>query len=272
MITTKNRIQTLFEQRKKDEKILGPFLTAGYPDPEETVDLMLNLANSGADIIELGMPYSDPLADGPTIQYASNEALKHGIRMKRIFEMVREFRKQSDIPVILMGYMNPVIHYGAEAFCRDAANAGVDGLILPDLPPEEAYMVRDHALGYGLDMIFLVAPNTSEERIEMIDKLSTGFVYCVSVTGVTGARSGEEVSASVNRFINRVRSHVTHNPVLIGFGIKNHEDAIKIASGVEGFIVGSALIDCIRHAYPAAGWKDNVSKFVSELKFGSNDR
>ncbi len=272
MITTKNRIQTLFEQKKKDDKILSLFLTAGYPHPDETVGLMRVLANSGADMIELGMPYSDPLADGPTIQYASNVALEQGIRMKRIFEMVSEFRKHSDIPVILMGYLNPVMHYDAEAFCRDAADAGVDGLILPDLPPEDAHLVRDHAIKNGLDMVFLVAPNTNEKRLEKIDQLSTGFVYCVSVTGVTGARSGEEVAASVGRFIKRVRAHVTNNPVLIGFGIKNHEDALRIAADADGFIVGSALIDCIRQAYPAKGWKDNVAKFVTELKYGSQNR
>ena len=271
MITTKNRIQTLFEQKKRDDKILSLFLTAGYPDPAETVELMLNLANSGADIIELGMPYSDPLADGPTIQYASNEAIRHGIRMKRIFEMVKEFRQQSEIPVILMGYLNPVIHYGTDAFCKDAAEAGVDGLILPDLPPEDAQMVHEAAIKNGLDMIFLVAPNTNDKRLEKIDQLSTGFVYCVSVTGVTGARSGEEVSTSVNRFINRVKAHITKNPVLIGFGIKNHDDAMKIAANADGFIVGSALIDCIRQAYPEDGWKENVSNFVRKLKYGSGN-
>lgn len=269
---TKNRIRHLFEQKREDDKILSLFVTAGYPHPDETVDLMLRMAGAGADIIELGMPYSDPLADGPMIQYASTEALKQGIRLSEILEMVKKFREKSEAPVILMGYLNPVVHYGTEVFCQDAAAAGVDGLILPDLPPEDAGLIRDAAVENGLSMIFLAAPNTSGERLKKIDRLSDGFVYCVSVTGVTGARPGEVVASSVDRFIDRVLLNVTKNPVLIGFGIRNHDDALRVAAKARGYIVGSALIRCIREAYPRDGWKDRVAEFVSELKYGTPAR
>jgi tryptophan synthase alpha chain len=245
------------------------FITAGYPDLGSTVDLILGFEKNGADLIELGMPFSDPLADGPTIQYASNVAIGNGITMKKIFEMVSELRKSSEIPVILMGYINPVFKYGVELFCEDASNCGVDGLIIPDAPPEESSIIAGAAKKYGLSMIYLVAPNSSDKRMQLVDNLSSGFVYCVSVTGVTGARSGDEVSNSVSKFIERVKSNVTHNPTLVGFGIKSHDDAKRITENTEGFIVGSALIDIIRENYPNKDWKEHVFNFVKKLKFGN---
>ncbi len=244
------------------------FITAGYPDLESTVDLILGFEKNGADIIELGMPFSDPLADGPTIQYASNVAIANGITMKKIFQMVKEVRKSSQIPIILMGYINPVLRYGIDEFCREAAECGADGLILPDSPPEESSLIADAAKNNNLDMIYLVAPNSTDARMKKVDELSSGFVYCVSVTGVTGARQGEEVARSVERFIGRVNQNVTKNPKLVGFGIKNHDDAFIISKQVDGFIVGSALIDAIRKNYPNNGWMDNVFSFVKELKHG----
>jgi tryptophan synthase alpha chain len=263
-----NRIQNAFTEKGKDSKLMSLFLTAGFPDLDATVDLILGSEKNGADIIELGMPFSDPLADGPTIQYSSDVAIQNGITMEKIFEMVKEVRKQSGIPIILMGYMNPVLHYGVKKFCTKAKQAGVDGLIIPDIPIEEGGIIEQHAKNSKLSLIYLVAPNTSDERMKQADEKSQGFVYCVSVTGVTGAREGEEVSKSVNRFIERVKTNITQNPVMVGFGIKSHADAVDIASNADGFIVGSALIDTIKKNYPNEGWQSELFSFVHSLKFG----
>lgn len=268
----KNRIQRLFEERDPSTKVMSLFLTAGYPDLESTVDLVIGCEENGAELIELGMPFSDPLADGPTIQYSSEKAIQNGITLERIFAMVREIRAKSNIPLILMGYMNPVLRYGISEFCAAAGEAGADGLIIPDIPPEESGLIEEEALKNGLSLIYLVAPNTSDERMRMIDSKSNGFVYCVSVTGVTGAREGDEVARSVERFIDRVNRNVTDNPMLVGFGIKSHEDAERIAAKADGFIVGSALIDTIRDHYPDDGWKENVFAFVRRLKYGNRQQ
>ncbi|SMO41177.1 tryptophan synthase subunit alpha [Fodinibius sediminis] len=268
MIQTENRINNLFEQHSDSSKIMSLFLTAGYPDLESTVELILGFEENGTDLVELGMPFSDPLADGPTIQYSSNVAIEQGITMDKIFDMVREVRKHSEIPIILMGYINPVLRYGVTRFCERAAASGVDGLIIPDIPLEESGIMVDEARAHGLPIVYLVAPNTSDERMRRIDTHSEGFVYCVSVTGVTGAREGDEVAQSVQRFIERVKTNVTRNPKMVGFGIKSHEDAQRISRDMDGFIVGSALIDTIRAHYPEEGWKDEVFAFVHSLKYG----
>src|SRR5699024_7844427 len=235
-----NRITTLFKDRPEGDKVASLFLTAGYPDLESTVDLILGMEASGAELIELGMPFSDPLADGPTIQMSSTVAIDNGITIQHIFEIVEQVRQQSTIPIILMGYLNPLLRFGIRAFCKSAQQAGVDGLIIPDMPPEESDVLANEAAIHDLALIYLVAPNTTDKRMQLIDSKSQGFVYCVSVTGVTGAREGEEVSKSVNRFIGRVQKNITKNPTMIGFGIKSHEDAQKIARESDGFIVGSA--------------------------------
>ncbi|MDZ7715351.1 MAG: tryptophan synthase subunit alpha [Balneolaceae bacterium] len=266
----KQRLKHLFATHDGSSKIMSLFLTAGYPDLESTVELILGFEKNGADLIELGMPFSDPLADGPTIQYSSNTAIKNGITMEKIFEMVQEVRKESDIPIILMGYINPVLRYGVKEFCQKAAEVGVDGLILPDIPLEESSLIQEEADKHNLPIIYLAAPNSSDKRMQLIDEQSDGFVYCVSVTGVTGARDGEEVAQSVRRFIDRVNKNINRNPKLVGFGIKSHEDAQKIAAEVQGFIVGSALIETIRSHYPSDGWKDEVFAFVHSLKYGKD--
>lgn len=268
-----NRIDRLFSERKRSKnKIMSLFLTAGFPEPQATVELVRTLADAGADMIELGMPFSDPLADGPTIQYSSNVAISHGTNIDMIFEMVAEIRETSEIPINLMGYINPVLHYGVEDFCKKAASAGVDGLILPDVPPEEASVIESFIQDYGMYMIYLVAPNTTDHRMRLIDDLSHGFVYCVSVTGVTGARSGSEVERSVNRFIERVKANIQKNPIMIGFGIKSHEDAVRISRRADGYFVGSALIDVIKKHYPNKGWMEKVGSFARELKYGATDK
>lgn len=264
-----NRIQKVFEEKGKDSKLMSLFLTAGFPDLESTVNLILGFEKNGADIIELGMPFSDPLADGPTIQYSSDIAIKNGITMNKIFDMVKEVRQHSEIPIILMGYMNPVLRYGVDKFCKKAGETGVDGLIIPDLPIEEGEIIKNRAKTSSLALIYLVAPNTSDKRMQMADKNSEGFVYCVSVTGVTGARDGKEVSNSVDRFIERVKANITRNPVMVGFGIKSYQDAQNIASNADGFIVGSALIDTIKDHYPSDGWQSRLFSFVHSLKFGN---
>lgn len=269
-LKTASRIDGIFTQREDKSRIMSLFLTAGYPDLDSTVDLILGLEANGTDLIELGMPFSDPLADGPTIQFSSTKAIENGITMQRIFEMVRRVRKQSDIPIILMGYLNPILRFGVEKFCEEAKSAGVDGLIIPDLPPEESAILEEHVKGNGLALIYLVAPNTSDERMQLIDSKSQGFVYCVSVTGVTGAREGDEVSRSVSRFIDRVKNNITKNPIMIGFGIRSHQDAREIAARADGFIVGSALINTIRKHYPNEGWKEKVFAFVKGLKYGTD--
>jgi len=270
-IIEKSRVERLFDSRETDEKIMSLFITAGYPDLDATVDLIVGFEQNGADLIELGMPFSDPLADGPTIQYANNVAIENGITMDKIFEMVEQIRLKSDIPLILMGYINPVLRYGVDRFCKRASEVGVDGLIIPDAPVEESTIIAEAAKNEHLNLIYLVAPNSSDKRMQLVDENSSGFVYCVSVTGVTGARSGNEVAASVKRFIHRVNENVTKNPKLVGFGIKNYDDAQLISKEVDGFIVGSALIDTIRNHYPDNGWKDVVFDFVHELKHGNKN-
>lgn len=264
-----NRITEKFQKKAPEEKLMSLFITAGYPDIDSSVELILGFEKNGADIIELGMPFSDPLADGPTIQYSSDVAIENGINIDTIFDIVKEARKTSQIPIILMGYMNPVLHYGVAKFCENARNAGVDGLILPDIPVDEGGIIEREAEANSLPIIYLVAPNTTDVRMKLADSKSEGFVYCVSVTGVTGARDGDEVSDSVTRFIDRVRQNVINNPVMVGFGIKSYKDAQRIASNADGFIVGSALIDSIRNSYPEKEWKDQVFSFVHSLKFGN---
>lgn len=262
-------MKTLFDKQKSGEKVMSLFLTAGFPDLDSTVELVHGFEENGADMIELGMPFSDPLADGPTIQYSSSVAIENGITMEGIFEMVSRIRESSQIPIILMGYINPVLRYGVEKFCEKAEACGVDGLIIPDAPVEESAILAGPASAHNLSMIYLVAPNTSSDRMELIDEKSEGFVYCVSVTGVTGARDGEEVAQSVQRFISRVKKHVTKNPKLVGFGIRSHADAVKISQEMDGFIVGSALVDTIREHYPEEGWKQKLFSFVNHLKYGN---
>jgi tryptophan synthase alpha chain len=264
-----NRIKKKFEEKSQDDKLMSLFITAGYPDLESTVEIVLGMEEQGADMIELGMPFSDPLADGPTIQYSSDIAIKNGITIDKIFEMVVQIRKKSEIPLILMGYMNPVLRYGVERFCKNAAESGVDGLILPDIPVDEDEIIEKHAFDNDLPLIHLVAPNSTDIRMKLADSKSNGFVYCVSVTGVTGARDGKEVSDSVDKFIERVKANIVDNPVMVGFGIKSHKDAKRIASNADGFIVGSALINTIKNSYPGPNWKQDLYKLVHSLKFGN---
>lgn len=267
-VMTKNRLKEAFEKVSPGEKIMNLFITAGFPAIEDTADLILNYEKNGANIIELGMPFSDPLADGPTIQYSSEVAISNGLTMDDVFDIVKKVRASSEIPIVLMGYLNPLLHFGLDEFFQKAENAGVDGLILPDVPVEESDIINDLALKHHVPLIYLVAPNSTDERMRLVDEKSNGFVYCVSVTGITGARKGEEVQDSVNRFIERVNKNIKKNPVLVGFGISSHEDAMNISAKTDGFVVGSALINNIRSVHPQKNWKEEHFKFVRSLKYG----
>jgi tryptophan synthase alpha chain len=228
------------EGRVKRHGVLNVYCTAGYPQLDSTLEVMKALQENGADIIELGMPYSDPLADGPVIQHSGSVALANGMTIARLFEQLIDFRKELTIPVILMGYMNPVLQYGFEKFCANAAAVGVDGLILPDLPEYEFEMEYSAIIKkYGLDFIFLVTPETSPERIEKLDSLSSGFLYAVSSSSTTGNNKN---MTDLNAYLSRLKGMNLKNPVLVGFGIKDKESFTTACKYADGAIIGSAYI------------------------------
>ena len=236
-----SRLQALFANKK--ERVLNVYFTAGYPQLDSTTTIIQALQNNGADIIELGMPYSDPLADGPVIQESGNIALQNGMTIAVLFEQLKKIKGQINIPIILMGYMNPVLQYGFEKFCADASAVGVDGLILPDLPEYEFEMEYGAIIKkYGLDFVFLVTPETSTERIQQLDNLSTGFLYAVSSSATTGK---DKDFNSVEKYLKQLQSMQLKNPVLVGFGIKDRntfESACKYANGA---IIGTAFIKAL---------------------------
>lgn len=233
-----NRIKDLFQ--KKNSNVLNVYCTAGYPQLNSTIEVMKALQKNGADIIELGMPYSDPLADGPVIQQSSSLALANGMTIKKLFEQLKNFRKDITIPVLLMGYMNPILQYGFEKFCADAAAVGIDGLILPDLPEYEFETEYGAIIKkYGLDFIFLVTPETSEERIKKLDELSTGFLYAVSSSSTTGK---DKKMTDVGTYLQKLKSLKLKNPVLVGFGIKDKITFDAACSAANGAIIGTAYI------------------------------
>jgi len=234
-----SRIATVF---RPGHKALIAYLTAGYPRREVTLEAAAVLADSGCDIIELGIPFSDPLADGATIQKASYQALRQGITPQGCLEMARELRQRINTPLVFMSYYNPILNFGLEAFCRASAEAGIDGLIVPDLPPEEGTELGLSAQKHGLDLIYLLTPISSEERIALVAEKSEGFIYLVSLTGVTGAR--QALPADLEGFVRRARK-VTAKPLCVGFGVSNPEQAERVARTADGVIVGSRLIQLI---------------------------
>ena len=241
-----SRIQELFQRKKNN--ILSVYCTAGFPALNSALPVMKALQRSGADMIELGMPYSDPLADGPVIQASSTTALANGMTLARLFEQLKDFRNSVQLPVLLMGYMNPLLQYGFENFCRDAAATGIDGLILPDLPMyefEKEYgpLIRK----YKLDFVFLVTPETSAERIQKLDELSTGFLYAVSSSSTTGKNKNLSDQA---QYFSRLRSMSLRNPVLIGFGIRDKESFSEACNYANGAIIGTAFIKALENARP----------------------
>jgi tryptophan synthase alpha chain len=234
-------LQKLFSQKKKN--VLNVYCTAGYPHLHSTTEVMKALQQNGADIIELGMPYSDPLADGPVIQQSNMVALANGITISKLFEQLKDFRKEIAVPVILMGYMNPVLQYGFEMFCKEAAAVGIDGLILPDLPQYEFETEYGAIIKkYNLDFIFLVTPETSEERIRKIDTFSTGFIYAVSSSSTTGNNKAIEEQQG---YFKKLQSMQLTNPILVGFGIKDKQTFQSACQYSNGAIIGSAFIKAL---------------------------
>lgn len=261
-----SRIEATFETLlNRRSKALIPYITAGDPDIETTKRLVEAMEQNGADIIELGVPFSDPLADGTTIQRASQRALQRGIDLATILKAVAEIRRESSIPLVLMTYYNPVLRYGIERFVHQASGAGVDGVILPDLPPEEAEEFLELAKPRDFDLIFLVAPTSTPERIRLVDQYSSGFIYCVSLTGVTGARG--EIYRGLSDFIKGVRAH-TDKPLAIGFGISTPKQAGEVARIADGVIVGSAIVDLIERTRDIKDGLKRVGRFIRELKSG----
>lgn len=245
-----SRIADTFARLRAERRTgLIAFLTVGYPSVKDTLRLVPALIEGGADIVELGVPFSDPLAEGPTIQRSSHHALLQGVTPRVCLDVVAELRtKGNDVPLILMGYYNPLLAYGLPEFCRDAAGAGADGVITVDLPPEESHPLRDACRDHALDLIYLLAPTSTEERIELVAGLASGFVYCVSVTGVTGAR--EELPRSLSPFVNRVRAR-TPLPVAVGFGISKPKHFRAVGRIAEAAVIGSAIIDEIDRCDPS---------------------
>lgn len=236
-----SRIKNLFERKKS--QVLNVYCTAGYPRLNSMLSILHSLQANGADLVELGMPYSDPLADGPVIQASGNRALENGMTIAVLFEQLAGFRKEIQLPVILMGYMNPVLQYGFEKFCAEAAKVGVDGLILPDLPEYE-FETEYGAIvqKYGLDFIFLVTPETSEDRIRKLDELSAGFLYAVSSSATTGK---DKDFTAVETYLQKLQSMQLKNPVLVGFGIKDSSTFQSACKFANGAIIGSAYIKAL---------------------------
>ena len=253
------RIEKLF--KKRNSNILNIYCTAGYPQFNSTLEVMKALQDSGADIIELGIPYSDPLADGPVIQESSSIALANGMTIKKLFEQIKDLRKNIAIPVLLMGYMNPVLQYGFEKFCTDAAAVGIDGLILPDLPEHEfeteyGGIIKRH----GLDFIFLVTPETSEQRIRKLDELSSGFLYAVSASSTTGS---DKNMTNVRAYLQKLQDLKLKNPVLVGFGIRDKNSFETACAKANGAIIGTAYIKALAGPGNIA---DITRKFLESIK------
>lgn len=223
-------------------KALIAYITAGYPNPEATVKIATALAEGGCDIIELGIPFSDPLADGATIQKASHQALQQGVTPDACLEMAAEIRKKIETPLVFMTYYNPVLNYGLNAFCKQCVKAGINGLIVPDLPPEEGLELETITRKDDLDLIYLLAPTSTENRINIVASSSRGFIYLVSLTGVTGAR--DTLAPELAGFVGRVRE-ITSLPLCVGFGISKVEHARQAAALADGVIIGSRLIELI---------------------------
>lgn len=239
------RIEKKFIETKDGNRTaLVCYITAGDPSLEVTKKIVLELEKAGADIIELGVPFSDPMADGPTIQLASERSLTHGTTLSGVLRLVREIRNQSEIPIILFGYYNPFFKYGLEKFANDASDAGVDGVLVVDLPPDESDEFKVHLDKLKLNTIFLLAPNSTDDRIELLSKNATGFVYLVSVTGVTGARPDRDYS--LKELTGKIRK-MTGLPVGIGFGVSSADQARKISEYSDAVIVGSAIIKLIEN-------------------------
>lgn len=254
---------TLNDLKERGEKALITFVTAGDPDLTTSEQIIHTLVESGVDLIEIGFPFSDPMADGPTIQLASERALKSGTTLRGVLDMVTGVRQHSNVPIVLMGYYNPIFCYGPEQFALDAASAGVDGLLLVDLPPEEATELHPFLKDAGIDLITLLAPTTGEQRIATLASGGEGFLYYVSMTGVTGSQrvDAEAISDSVNTL-----KELSPVPVAVGFGVSTPEDAKAVAKVADAVVVGSALVKLIADFSNSPNLQAEVRNFVRQLK------
>ena len=257
-----NRISKLLTNFS-GRKLLIPFFTAGYPNLNTSLKLVNIAEQCGVDMVELGVPFSDPLADGAEIQYSSKYALDNRISVRKILEGVKELRKKSQIPIILMGYYNPILAYGKTKFMKDAHNSGVDGLIIPDLPIEEAHLLYNQAIKNNLSMIFLVSPTSSKERIELINQYSTDFIYAVTVAGVTG--TGKVFGRKTDAYFKKLKKLLS-KPFVAGFGVASPESAKRLSKYSDGVVIGSAIIKIIRNAKDKRDALKQVENFLSKIR------
>jgi len=252
-----NRIN---KKLKENKKLLSIYFSAGYPSLNDTVSIIENLEKNGVDMIEIGLPFSDPLADGPTIQASSTEALKNGLTSNVLFSQLKDIRKTVSIPLIIMGYFNPILQFGVEAFCKKCQEIGIDGLIIPDLPVD---IFNDHYKAtfdtYGLINVFLITPQTSVERIKFIDSISNGFIYMVSSASVTGSNSG--FGKEQTNYFKRIANMNLKNPQIVGFGINNNKTFSQATSNTKGAIIGSAFI---KHL--SKNGVDKIADFVALIR------
>jgi tryptophan synthase alpha chain len=249
--------------RERGERALVPYFTAGDPSLADTAKLVREAARRGADIVELGVPFSDPLADGPVIQRATQRALAAGVTLPRVLELVRELRAETTIPLVLLTYYNPLLAFGLKAFCLTAVECGVDGVIVADLPPEESGPLSSLAGPAGLDLIHLVAPTSTPERMRRIARASSGFLYMVSLTGVTGARA--ELPAELSQHLRTLRG-ITTKPICVGFGIGTPAQAGAVGQAADGVIVGSAIVQLIEKHAGSPELVSRVGDFIASLK------
>ena len=252
-----NRIN---KKLQENQKLLSIYFTAGYPDINDTENIIVDLEKNGVDFIEIGLPFSDPLADGPTIQESSTKALKNGMTTEKLFQQLEGIREKVEIPLIIMGYFNPILQFGVEEFCKKCQESGIDGLIIPDLPVDVYHDEYKQLFEkYGLRNIFLITPQTSDERIKFIDSVSDGFIYMVSSASVTGSTSGfgEETKA----YFKRINELKLKNPQIVGFGIKDKETFDQATQYAKGAIIGSAFIQHLNK-----NGKENIQAFVQNVK------
>ena len=254
-----NRINKLFEENK--ENILSIYFTAGHPELNSAAELIGVLEKSGVKMVEIGMPFSDPLADGPVIQKSAQKAIANGMNLHHLFQQLKDIRKTIQIPLLLMGYLNPVMYYGIEKFCRDCSAVGLDGVILPDLPLEEyENEYKPIFEKYNLKFIFLISPQTNEERLRKIDSLSNGFIYMVSSSSTTGAKAS--ISENQKEYFTRVKALNLTNPLVVGFGISNRESFNEVCKYASGAIIGSAFVRMLEEQ---KDWKKGTEEFVKGI-------
>lgn len=264
MSAAAGRLTRLFDTARRDARpLIIPYLTVGYPSLSETVDLVLAAEAAGVDALELGLPFSDPLADGPVIQAASQAALAGGATHEKAFAIAREIRRRSELPLLFMGYANPMYHYGLEKFIHVMSEAGVDGLIVPDLPHEEAGEAREAATRTGVSWVPLIAPTTPRARLPLLDAAATDFTYCVALTGVTGVRA--DLDPALPSYLERVAGAV-RRPFVVGFGISTPAQVAKVAPPAAGVVIGSALIRAIGGAATAAARCAAVTEFLDPFR------